>query len=369
MYAVPETVCRKEQTISTNLYDKDLYFKVNNELTEGLVLKNYKELCKTLELPIVGGKSKQLQIKNLERFCKLEQDGHKYIVTEIFDSPYEKEDKRVNGNHAIFVTYIESILLNYFINQGKIRCNFTKRELWETLGMVSENYSTNYEKKSFLYSIQSVDDRVRQWHIDRFYARSRKKLNDITKTALNSLKNRKLIEWSEVIVARKDGNYFEVTKSWQIEKILECEREALLELGCRNIKEVIFNSNKNVNMKSYIDLRNKKLQKTLEFDFIFRRYSVICNRKYLEQGLQENEQELKNFLNNKIIDSVNNQAQKEFDKNRADLKSGKTHFIFPNYYVDIQKLLATKLLNINEQLIEEFIDTIQLDAELEELFA
>lgn len=335
----------------------------------GATLKNYKELCEKLELPIVGGKSKQLQMDNLKRFCALEQEGHKYIVTDIYDCPFEKQDKRIKGSRALFVTYIETLLLNYFIKQGTTTCNFTKSQLWEMLGMVNLNYARNIDSRDLLQRIQSADDRVRQWHIDNFYSRSRKKLNDITKSALNSLKSRKLIEYrDDVIVAKKGNDYFEVTKPWQIEKILEIEKETLNELSCKNIKEVIFNSDPKINMKIYTKKRNRKLYELYGIDFIYRRYSIVCNRKYLEQGLKENEQELKQYLNMKIIESMNTIAKKDFSKNRLDLKENRTTFIYPNYYVDIQKLLATKLLNINEQLIQEFIDTIQLDAEIDELF-
>ena len=40
--------------------------------------------------------------------------------------------------------------------------------------------------------------------------------------------------------------------------------------------------------------------------------------------------------------------------------------IYPNYYVDIQKLIITKILNIDEKLVEEFITTLQIENELEE---
>lgn len=343
--------------------------KVEEQLVPGAIIKNYKELCSTLGLPVQTGKSKQLQIANLNRFFSFEKDGQKYLITEVFDSPYEKEDKRLKGNRAIFVTYIESLLLNYFIRQGTTTCNFTKRQLWEMLGLVNGNYIKNIENGKFLYVMQMDDNRVRQWHIDRFYKRSRKKLNDVIRSALKSLKSRGLIEYrDDVIVGCRKGKHFEIKDAEQIEKILEIRKETLNEMGCKNMQEVMFNKNKKINMKAFNKLLNKKLYELYEIDFIYQRYSIICNRKYLEQGLKENEVELRQYLNDEIIDAVNELAEKEFDQNRADLRENRTHFIFPNYYVDIQNLLATKLLNINEKLIPEFIDTLQIEAEIDEMF-
>lgn len=350
----------------TSCSDKDLYIKVKEQLTPGTILKNYKELCSLLELPETTGKSKQLQINNLRRFCAMEKDGNRYIITELYDIPLEKEDKRVKGNRAIFVTYIESLLLNYFIRQGTTTCNFTKRRLWEILGLVNNDYVKYIENPGFLNIIQTEDERIRQWHIDSFYARSRKKLNDVIKSALNSLENRALIKCRrDVIVASRDNKHFEITDDEQIEKILEIEKETLNELGCKNMKAVIFNSDKKINMKRYEKLRNEKLKKVYGIDYIYRIYSIVCNRKYLEQGLKENEKELRQYLNQEFIDAVNLLAEKEFRKNRVELRENRTHFIYPNYYVDIQKLLATKLLYISENLMPEFIDTIQLNAEIE----
>lgn len=332
-----------------------------------MVVKNYNQLCSLLNLSNVRGNTKIANLKNIERFCEYQKDGQKFIIKQVFDTPKEKNDKRVKGNKSIYVTLIETILLEYFVRKNQRTLNFTKKELWEELGMVSPNYANNYDRAAFLDELQEIDIRTRQWHIDKAYSNSRKKLNDITKSALNSLRNRKLIEYrDDIIVARKNKEYFEVTNDWQIEKILQCEREALKELGCKSLREVIFNSDKKVNMKRYTKIRNEKLHRELGFDFIFRRYSIICNRKYLEEGLQENIEELKKSLNSKIIESLELQAQKDFDKNRTDLKNGNTHFIYPNYYVDIQKLIITKILNIDEKLVEEFITTLQIENALDE---
>lgn len=340
---------------------------INDKFYEGLVIKNYNELCNMLGLDNTRGNTKKANLKNIQRFCEFDKVGQKFVIKKIFDSPREKADKRINGNNSIYVTLIETILLDYFIRKNQRTLNFTKKELWEELGMVSPNYATNMSRKSFLAELQEIDNRTRQWHIDKAYSNSRKRLNDITRSALKSLKGRKLIDYrDDVIVACVNKNYFEITKDWQIEKILQCEKEALNELGCKNLKEVTFNSNRNITMKTYMNVRNKKLKETLGFDFIFRRYSIICNRNYLEQGLQENIVELKKALNSKIIESLELQAQKDFERNRSDLKVGNTHFIYPNYYLDIQKLIITKILNINEKLVDEFITTLQIESELDE---
>ncbi len=350
--------------------------RVNEKLTPGLELKNYNELCSVLEISNEGGNTKKANLKSIERFCSLEKQGHKYIVKEIYDTPKEKNDKRVKGNRAIYTAMIETILLSVFIEKSKSKdspsLSFTKRELWEELGMISQNYAANYKRPAFLTELQHIDDRVRQWHIDKAYCNSRKKLNDITKSALQSLKRRMLIEYrDDVIVAKKVGDkrHFEVKEEWQIEKILQCKKETLIELGCENLHDVIFNKDKSITLEAYYKIRNAKLQRTLGFEFVYKRYSIICNRKYMEQGLQENINFLRKELNASIINVLTKQATKDLRKNRKALNEGRTSFIYPNYYEDIQKLIINKILNIDEALVEEFVNNIELQAELDELFA
>lgn len=360
---------RKEEIIEKKS-DIEFFDVVNNQLAADQEIKNYKELCEILDLPVVGGKQKQLQLNNLGRFCLLDKKGIKYIVKEIYESPIEKQDKRTAGNRAIFVKYIEAILLNYFIQQDQIRCNFTKKQLWTILGMINENFNLYYEKKLSIDQLKAIDYRINKWQVDNFYSRTRNKLIDITKSALNSLQKRSLIEWSWVYVARRtrpDGrlDWFEVQKDWQIQKILECKTEALMELNCKELKDVIYNKDKNINIDSYNKIFNRILNKKLGWDFVFRRYSVICNKKYLEAGLKENERDLKQFLNKKVIEVIDEQADYFLEKNKEDLKNGKTEFRYPTYYPQIQRILSERFLNLNAEQIDDFLKDIE---ELEELF-
>ena len=67
-------------------------------LHEGQIIKNYKELCELLEIESKnGGESKKSQLKDIERYIKYEKQGQKFIIIEIYDEPKEKIDKRVNN--------------------------------------------------------------------------------------------------------------------------------------------------------------------------------------------------------------------------------------------------------------------------------
>lgn len=82
------------------------------KLTEGMVLKNYKELCEVLGEKIKGGKSKTLQLKELERFIKYRKEGNKFIIEEVFETPKEKIDNRgkSEGSRGNNTVYFDKIL-------------------------------------------------------------------------------------------------------------------------------------------------------------------------------------------------------------------------------------------------------------------
>lgn len=60
------------------------------ELYVGQEFKNYKVLCEYVGESVKTGKSRQLQLKDWKRFFSYRKEGHKFIITEIFENPKEK---------------------------------------------------------------------------------------------------------------------------------------------------------------------------------------------------------------------------------------------------------------------------------------
>lgn len=65
-----------------------------NNVNLGQEFKNYKELCTYLGEQEKGGKSRDLQIKDWERYFSFEKQGHKFIITDVYDTPKEKIRKQ-----------------------------------------------------------------------------------------------------------------------------------------------------------------------------------------------------------------------------------------------------------------------------------
>ena len=70
--------------------------KIEN-LKVGQVLKSYRHLCEVLEVSTRTGKSKQIQMNDLERYLTYHKEGNKFIIDSIFDIEKEKVDNRINN--------------------------------------------------------------------------------------------------------------------------------------------------------------------------------------------------------------------------------------------------------------------------------
>ena len=96
----------------------ELYTK---QLTPNQVFKNYKELCTFLHEEVKGGCAKKAQLKDWENYFTYSKDGNKFIITEIFETPKEKVERR-GGSHNTknvqpMMDYIMSTLTNEHLNE------------------------------------------------------------------------------------------------------------------------------------------------------------------------------------------------------------------------------------------------------------
>jgi hypothetical protein len=82
-------------------------------LTEGMVIKNYKRLCELLDWEVATSNSKLAQFKELNRVCTYHKEGQKIIIDNILEDIKEKEDLRKynsGSNTGHFKQYEELII-------------------------------------------------------------------------------------------------------------------------------------------------------------------------------------------------------------------------------------------------------------------
>ena len=210
-----------------------------SKLTIGMTVKNYKVLCELLGQEIKDGKSKKYQLENFKRYFEWEKAGQKFIIMDIYDTPLEKEDLRKLGNNSIYTQAIEVILLQYLSHQDGYTRTLTKKKWWELLSITNHKYGRMTEKE-----LLQLDKILTSFEIRHFYQRCNKKLEQILFSALNNLKNRKLINYQiQTVIVTTDeetgkDKYFLATDD-NLKSILDVERYVLHDvLGYEKIFQV-----------------------------------------------------------------------------------------------------------------------------------
>lgn len=380
-----------------------------SNLHVGQVLKNYKELCHALGEKVQAGNSKKAQLKNWERYFSYTKDGHKFIINEIYDTPKEKDDRRILGNNAAYyIDYIEMLLLNLFAEyaeQGQRTLLLSKSKLLYLLKMINTNYLFYRDKTNKLSEYINISET----EIKDFYESSDNTLTSNIDTALRRLRQKALAHWTyttaicyidtrietnelgKIKIKRyKKQNYnnctndeeqyiFEPvnpstpTRSYkkatdeEIEIIMEAEKEVLEKYGIDTTNYYKEASKLEKEKKYYIkELYRKRLTNIFYKevnDILFERanilyyydaYHIVLNRKYINRDkelIYNKLEEMQKFvyeelLNNAIKERIINNAEKRHQK---ALKIDDIFFDF-NYFPESKNELL--LARRNEKYIE-----------------
>lgn len=114
-----------------------------DNLREGQVIKNYKELCSILGEKVKDGKSKRIQLEKLSEAIEYHKEGNKFVIDRIIKNEVDMMDKRKLGNNntqARGIRYsICNLLSNYKIGNDEV-IGFSKYMLLKKLNMVNMNY-------------------------------------------------------------------------------------------------------------------------------------------------------------------------------------------------------------------------------------
>lgn len=353
-----------------------------SQLQTEQVFKNYNELCKFLGIPSgLKGYQRTAQQKELRRYFDFERigSGQKLIITDIYDTPLEKQDARKLGNSSIYVKCIELILMCFLSQQQNYTYTLTKRAWWELLGMVNHKYGRTTTEE-----LKKVDSIITSYEINSFYQRCNKKLEEVLLSALRNLHNRKLIIYEpQTIICEKDGNKdkFHVAEDWEKKAILQVERRVLKQIyGYENIFQIYIRGQQ----KEYFAKINEILNKQYKWNRYFKQIKLIYNQEQLQEAIPDTKAEIeKEKLNEKIVTALNNEASEKYNKQKQkyiedtaarwnECEDGKAPYLAdlwepPYNFVEAQRLLTKELVMIGHEkegkkinfLSEEFLDNMK----------
>lgn len=129
------------------------------DIYEGLIVKNYKEMCQLLDEKITGGNSKKAQLNNWKRYFDFQKDGQKFIITKIYTKPLPmSKAEKIRG--GMYVRDIECLLVD-LINKSNGSLTISKNCLYNKLGLTNDKYANFYRTahdSSFIIDDDNNDD-------------------------------------------------------------------------------------------------------------------------------------------------------------------------------------------------------------------
>lgn len=294
----------------------ELFFsEYGKALHVGMVFKNYNEMCRQLQLQPTTGKARQLQFKELGRFCAFHKEGHQIIVDEVFDVPKLKIDGRQNnrgklGNsgNSVYgelmdVAIIDMLLCNRSLMYGTV-LSFSDIFM-RKIAFLSDTYGQIYNMGgAHVYALKkglSVE------LVTEYLVKTREILKKCFETALNRLQRKGIIQWRKCFVIKTIGSEAEVATNEQEVMIKRCEEEAY-----EKLERDFYDRIKPGKNRKFKELVVEKLQKIsfLPIDSYWTGYEIYFDQEdyELECDIEEILQELQELLVKRVHKAVINKS-------------------------------------------------------------
>lgn len=116
--------------------------KIEN-LKEGMILKNYKELCKVLEIPVASGNTKIKQLKTLEEGVIFHKDKNKFVIDKIIKKVNIMDKRKLGNNNDISknLRYMILDFLSKYNPNEEESIGFSKIFIYRHCGMINDNFA------------------------------------------------------------------------------------------------------------------------------------------------------------------------------------------------------------------------------------
>jgi hypothetical protein len=340
-----------------------------DNLQIGQEIKNYKELCKLLEEPVKdGGKAKEYQLKDFQRYFNFEREGRKFIIKEIYDSPLEKEDGRMFGNNSIYSNDIQNILLCVLYRLPSNEVVWSCNTLLNNLSMINSNYITARRDMDKLGEKMNI----KKEYVYDFYNNTHKSLKGKLESALNILCKRSLITCEKILMVQKESvqiiknelgtpkiengklcyrtfEFSDMATTEERELILKTQKETMNKLNVKDECEIVCKGLWN----EYIKSVNRELNKN-NIKYSFYAYRITYNKENIKEEITGEIGELfdRINLNNNIMNCLikgattrHENASKIFGIPQGSPTKIKNHKLRKSdTYIESNKQLVEKLI-------------------------
>ena len=356
-------------------------------LSEGMVIANYKELCAILEIkPPTTTKQKNYQIKKLKHFFDFETKGRKITITKIYNNV--DVPKNIKRGNSIYSDVVDQLMFHYCLaysqsNNAKI---YSNQDCWYDFGMVNQNYITVGRNANTKKEFLEKSNDITEYEIDDFYQRTKNKFYKIIKGCLNRLQNQACLLYEEKYQIKFkyiDNNGLE---KYYVRDASPYEKDIIVEVRASVMNEV---RNKYDNIRTINDIERNYSLKTYFYNEIRNRIKpyldtndmeVVAFYKYIDitfsreemikqlrsSNINDEKLRLNQHMINSLTQQVDNRIHKTgcWDKEKEELlKNGDIEedvFYYPANYQESQAKLTDVLINLLQK-VEDKKEEINKD--------
>lgn len=360
--------------------------KIEN-LEEGKVFKNYPALCEALGIVAKRGDSKTAQMKQIERYVKLEKNGNKLIVVEVYKEAKKKNDKREfnkGGNNIVyandFVTLLASDLVDRRIHSNSNKVIFSSSRLSKLVGLTNDNFA---DARMYINELSEITE-LPEHSIREFYNMNSDKLKQIVRNGLKACNNVSILAFEETLIVnvvkpiitynehglieeKIDETCPTITRKAteeEIEMITEIERQSARELGFKK-KQGLFLNNKLDEYSRLIDSKLREAKSNIMY--YYKGFVVFINPKGLMEYYKDNnilDEDLgavRTTMNYKLLNSIFESAKNKNSTSQKKLLESKRPrkdvvYQASDIYVDEQLKVANVLIHRNAKKLKKELE-------------
>ncbi len=276
--------------------------RIRNRLKVGMVLKNYIEMCKIIEVEPTRGNGRKYHIREFERYCLFAKEDGKHAMTiiDVYGKPLPKIDNRGKHLQKYDDLFDNFILYKLIENEGHIA------ESYSGLMKYQFNFFTSENEKLFNvgYREYAKTHDMSRGLVMMYQKKAKNVINSALNTSLNRLQRQDIVKWSKEILVR-DKTLDETYADKIYKEIIKKEEERVYEkLEIKSSSRILTNINRRF---------KKEVCKALDILNYYWVYDIkLIDKDIKQEDIKVNKNELvKRFIESTIENTKNSQITSE----------------------------------------------------------
>lgn len=276
---------------------------------EGDVFKNYKELCAALGTEPKTGCSKMAHINQLGTFCQFHKSGREFCIDKIYDkalAPTANTPQETHLSSHSFNAYIQPLLLQLIYTHGG-QLSIGKTDLYRQLGMISPITMMKEIEKDFL-----KNPLVESLLLSELKRRLYTKLRSTLSYTMQTLESKNVITHKQVTVLT-DMNGCKHIATPNEEHLVDYYSNCVLkELNCKNIDQVFFSGKTYIYYQRLYTMIKGEGWKSVKNEILFE----LTNQYRVEPIEEKSLKNIQHRLNKNLQKFLIDQALSDYSDSR-----------------------------------------------------